>query len=261
MHEKKHAMFMFTFIINASEINHPMSIRLNRIWKKLIATKWMFKGVGKTSFSQVGEDRIIAYFFERIGLKNPSYLEIGTNHPVLGNNTFSFYLTGSRGVLVEPDPSLHALIKNNRPADILLTAGIALNETKEATFYIFPANYSGWNTFSEEEVKVRDKMGVQVERKIMIPLQNVNDVIHSNFKEIPDFISIDVEGLDEEIIRSLDFEKNGPKLLCVETIRNGESAFVEKQHSLIEFICSKGYVVYADTFVNTIFVKKELLSE
>ncbi len=236
-----------------------MSIRLNRIWNKLIATKWMFKGVGKTSFSQVGEDRIIAYFFSSIGLKSPSYLEIGTNHPVLGNNTFGFYLAGSRGVLVEPDPSLHALIKSNRPQDVLLTSGIALNESNAATFYIFPANYSGWNTFSEEEVSVRAKMGVQIEKKITVSLQNVNDVIHSNFKETPDFISIDVEGLDEEIIRSLDFDKNAPKLLCVETIRNGESSFVEKQHSLIEFICSKGYIVYADTYVNTIFVKKELL--
>jgi FkbM family methyltransferase len=242
-------------------MSNPLSNRINRIWNKLVATKWMFKGVGKTSFSQVGEDRIIAYFFGSIGLKTLSYLEIGTNHPVLGNNTYSFYLTGSRGVLVEPDPSLHAIIKSNRPDDILLTSGIALTETKEADFYIFPSNYSGWNTFSADEVNVRSKMGIAIEKKITVPLKNVNDVIQSNCKQTPDFISIDVEGLDEEIIRSLDFEKNGPKLLCVETIRNGESAFVEKQHSLIEFICSKGYVVYADTFVNTIFVKKELLNK
>jgi FkbM family methyltransferase len=235
-----------------------MKKRLNRIWNKLTACRWLFKGSGKASFSQVGEDRIIAYFFNSIGVTRPTYLEIGTNHPVIGNNSYAFYLAGSRGVLVEPDPSLHTVIKAKRKHDKLLTCGIALHQSGSAKFYIFPAPYSGWNTFSDEEVAVRAKMGVAVEKEITVPLRNINDVIKDNFTGTPDFVSIDVEGLDEEIIRSLDFASYSPKVLCIETIRNGESAQVEKQVSLIEFVCSKGYMVYADTFVNTIFVKKQM---
>lgn len=234
--------------------------RIKRIWNKLIATKWIFNSAAKASFSQVGEDKIIAYFFNSIGVKHPSYLEIGTNHPVIGNNTYAFYLTGSKGVLIEPDPSLHSIILSKRKHDKLLTCGIALNEAQNAPFFIFPKKYSGWNTFSTEEVEVRKKMGINVETQIFVPLSNINDILKNHFTSTPDFISIDVEGLDEEIIRSLNFERYKPTLLCIETIKNGDSVQVAKQHSLIDFVCSKGYRVYADTFVNTLFVKNELIN-
>src|ERR1700749_5137988 len=154
-----------------------MSEKMKRIAGKIKASRWIFKASARASFSQVGEDNILAYFFQSIGLTKPSYLEIGTNHPVIGNNTYAFYLKGSRGVLVEPDPALHAVIKNYRPGDKLLQCGIALQEAESATFYVFPSQYHGWNTFSHEEVQVRKAAGIEIEKELSVPLLNINNVI------------------------------------------------------------------------------------
>src|SRR4051812_3390905 len=103
------------------------------------------------SYSQAGEDMIVDYLFNSFKITNPTYLEIGTNQPVLSNNTYFFYRKGYKGVCVEPDPEMYQFIKKKRPRDIVLNIGIGLNETTAADFYLFPGLVNGWSTFSEQE--------------------------------------------------------------------------------------------------------------
>jgi FkbM family methyltransferase len=228
---------------------------------KLKAFWYILKGFGRPSFSQLGEDQILNFLFQSLNIKKPTYLDIGANHPVLGNNTYFFYHRGSKGICVEPEPHLFDIIKRIRKRDICLNIGIGVNDNKAANFFIFPKKYSGWNTFSKEEAEYRKLSGHPYERVIQMPLKNINDILIENFSIVPDFISIDVEGLDFEIIKSLDFEKFQPKVLLVETIRFGESVKAAKQQPLIDFICNKGYFVYADTGVNTIFCKNDIIAK
>ena len=58
----------------------------------------------KISYSQLGEDLIIEFVFNGIGINKINYLDIGAHHPIEINNTYLFYLKGSYGVLIEPDP-------------------------------------------------------------------------------------------------------------------------------------------------------------
>lgn len=233
---------------------------LKRILSKIKSFPYILNGKARPSYSQVGEDRIIEYFLNQLNITKPIYLDVGANHPVKGNNTYFFYTQGGHGVLVEPDPSLHSLIGKSRPNDKLITSGVALQEEEEADFYIYAKKYNGWNTFSSEEVEVRKKNGIDIERKIKVPLVNINDIIENNFDNNSlDILSIDVEGLDEEIIRSLNFEKYSPKVICIESIRFGESDRSQKENTIIDFVKSKNYEVYADTFVNTIFCRKDIL--
>jgi hypothetical protein len=60
----------------------------------------------KKSFSQTGEDLIVEFIFNDIGVDYPSYIDIGAHHPYYLNNTQIFYLKGCRGINIEPDPSL-----------------------------------------------------------------------------------------------------------------------------------------------------------
>src|SRR6476620_2881599 len=69
------------------------------------------------SYSQAGEDRILSYLFVTMGIKNPSYLDIGANHPVEGNNSYLFYEKGGTGVCVEADPSLFEDLSSVRKND------------------------------------------------------------------------------------------------------------------------------------------------
>ena len=217
----------------------------------------ILKGRGKPSFSQVGEDCILSYFFYSKGIKHPSYVDIGANQPVHGSNTYFFYHRGSTGVCIEPEPVTFRNLKAARPKDICVNVGIGIdNSVTEAPFYVFPPKYSGWNTFSAEEAEQRKSEGIPYVQVLTMPLKNINTIISETLNKAPDFISIDVEGLDLAILKTLDFKKYGPTALVVETIRFGDSSVASKQQDIIDFVLAQGYTVYADTHVNTIFVKQ-----
>ena len=81
------------------------------------------------------------------------------------------------------------------------------------------------------------------------------------FSPHPNFISLDVEGLDLQILQSLDFEKFKPEVICVETITFGYMNNTEmKINEIADFMSTKGYSIYADTHINTIFCRKDLFN-
>lgn len=215
----------------------------------------------KTSYSQVGEDLIVDYLFTSLNIKNISYLEIGTNQPILCNNTYLFYKRGYRGVCIEPDLSMVDVIKKKRPGDTVLNLGIGLTDQAEAPFYLFPGLVNGWSTFSAEEANIRQSESGTSFSKLMVPLKTINRVIEENFHSCPNFISLDVEGLDLAILKTMDFDRFRPDVICVETISFSINNMERKQEDTAGFMQSKGYLVYADTHVNTIFCRSELFSD
>lgn len=208
------------------------------------------------SYAQAGEDRILSYLFATLGIERPTYLDIGANLPTVCNNTYLFYERGSQGVCVEADPALFEDLVKERKRDVCLNVGITFDDRKEADFYVFPV--PALNTLSKEEAEFRERSGsYKIEKVIRIPLKTINEIIAENFEKTPDLISIDVEGIDLEILKSLDFEKYRPKALCVETITYSENRTEEKITAILDFAVSKGYFIYADTHINTIFVDEE----
>lgn len=218
------------------------------------------------SYAQFGEDLIMHHLFYQLDIRHPSYLDIGANEPKAISNTYLFYERGSRGVLVEPNPVLYKKLKQQRPLDTCLNIGIGLKVEGEADFYVFPKNANGLSTFSESDAKYWGETGMKgrgkipYEKVIKMPLVPVNTILEKYFAgKAPDFISLDVEGLDLEILQSMDFEKYRPILFCIETLMYDENQRTFKNEALINFMLSKDYFVYADTRVNTIFCRKDIL--
>jgi FkbM family methyltransferase len=213
-------------------------------------------------YSQSGEDMIMAHVFYKMGIKNPSYLDIGANHPSYISNTYYFYLRGSRGVCVEPNPVLAKKIKQLRSGDIVLNVGVGIDEATEADFYLFPYHAHGLSTFSKKEADYWKEIGmanvgkISYEKVIRVPLQTINNVIKDNFTKVPDLISIDVEGLDLQILQTLDYNLYAPLVICVESVYYDDQQKEHKRTELIDFLGSKGYETYADTHINTILVRK-----
>ena len=218
------------------------------------------KAYRQSSYSQAGEDRILSYLFNSLGVANPSYLDIGASHPIVASNTFLFYETGSTGVCVEADPALFGFLAEFRSNDKCLNVGVTFDDRKEADFYVFPV--AGLNTLSKEEAEYREQHGsYKVEKIIKIPLKTINEVIEENFDKTPDLISLDVEGIDLEILKSLNFDKHRPPVICVETITYSENRTERKVTGILDFLISKGYFVYADTHINTIFVEEKRFAD
>ncbi|MEP7253281.1 MAG: FkbM family methyltransferase [Ginsengibacter sp.] len=214
------------------------------------------------AYSQCGEDLILSSLFYKLSITNPTYLDIGANHPSYISNTYYFYLRGSKGVCVEPNPFLAKKIRRLRSRDTVIEAGIGVAEQTEADFYLFPKSADGLSTFSKEEAEYWKNTGmktvgkIEFERIIKVPLLAINTVIKKYFDKTPDFISLDIEGLDLSILQTLDFDNLGPKVLIVETLKYDENQNEYKNIEIIDFVISKGYQQYADTHVNTIFLKQ-----
>jgi len=208
------------------------------------------------SYSQAGEDAILRFLFQDLGITDIKYLDLGTNKPDYSNNTYLFYRNGSRGVCVDADSSLIDAIKAKRPEDKVINAGVSVSCETEADFYIFDAHPI--NTFNKKEAEYRASLGnYKIAKVVKVPLININDLIKNNFTTYPDLLSVDIEGLDLEVLRSLDYTKYPVPVICVETCTYSENHIHPKDLNIAEFMITRGYEVYADTYINTIFVYKK----
>lgn len=205
----------------------------------------------KPSYAQCGEDLLLSFLLSGLlGIRRPTYLDIGANEPTRLSNTYYFYRGGCRGVCVEPDPVLFERIRRWRPRDVCLNVGVgARRETRD----LFVLDDAGLNTFLEQtRVAVEQKGSGKLEKVVRVDVVPVNDLLAEHFRPWPNIVSLDTEGMDLEILKAIDFSKYRPEAFCVETL-----AFttLTKIPEISEFMTSVGYVVYADTYVNTIYVE------
>lgn len=207
------------------------------------------------TFSQSGEDKIISWLFNDKSKTQISYLDIGTNHPIDCNNTYKFYRNGCRGVCVEADPSLLDNIKKHRPLDKILNVAVSAGEATTLRFYVF--NDTGHSTIVEDEALKRQKAGCRIKNTIDVPALSINNIIEQNFSSYPEFLSLDVEGHDLAVLKSLDFNSFPIPVICVETCSFSLNHVRPKDLSISDYLTGKNYFSYADTYINTIFVNKD----
>jgi len=210
----------------------------------------------RTSYSQSGEDIIVKFIFDAIGVARPSYLDIGAHHPDYINNTKLFYDLGATGVNIEPDPCLYALFPKSRPKDTNLNIGVG-EKSGELTFYTMDP--PTLNTFSKKEAeRYVAEYGFKITAEQKLAVSTISEVVERYCNGVfPDFLSIDVEGLDYELVRSIDYTKSTPTVICVETITYSDKGMGVKQQRIIDYLKTKGYMIYADTNINTILVKRD----
>jgi FkbM family methyltransferase len=208
------------------------------------------------SYAQNGEDLVIESLFRLMHIDRPTYLDIGAYEPVICSNTYFFYRKGGRGVLVEPNVDLTPRLKRERPRDTILTAGIGVDETTELDYYVLSAPQM--NTFDKARADAAVAEGngqVALLRTVKMPLLSVNRVIAEHLGAAPDYLSIDVEGLDLAILKTLDFARFRPVVLCVE-----HPETPAEREELFGLLGGHGYAVRGQTYPNTIFVDRQRLA-
>ena len=159
--------------------------------------------------------------------------------------------------MIEPDPVFHSVLKRSRPRDLVIQAAVSDKENSEADFYIF--DEPSVNTLSKSEADLRQQSGkYQLKKILRIPLLTIEFIIAKYMdNELPLLISLDIEGVDHDVLQAFDFVKYPVPVWIVETCAYSENHIKPKINTVIDLMLSKDYFIYADTYVNTIFVNKD----
>jgi FkbM family methyltransferase len=207
---------------------------------------------GGNTYAQHGDDIVIRCVFDSLGIDNPSYLDIGAHHPTNISNTRLFYDTGSRGINVEANPHLFQQFMVDRPDDVNLSFGVGV-ESGFLNFYMVD-EYSGRNSFDYETVAtfIADYPAFSITQVKELPVMTVAQILSN--RTIPDFLTIDVEGLDYDILKSIDFKRYPFKLICVEVGGSDKINYADAVSLLLE---DNGYFSLIRCGANLIFVAKQ----
>jgi len=218
----------------------------------------------RLSYSQTGEDMILSMVFAllHIPVTQIFYLDLGANHAKELSNTYCFYRQGARGVLVEANPSLIPELKLYRSEDILLNKCITEKSGDTVDFYIM--NNDGLSTFVKEsaETFIQIDPRLAIEQVIKVETITITDIIQKYFDKAPTLLNIDIEGKEEDILRSIDFTICRPAVIVCEMIPyipNHLLAALQKNQTIPEIMRQNDYIEYAFTGINSIFIDKKRL--
>lgn len=209
-----------------------------------------FDGFALKSYSQEGEDMILRRFFEF--KKEGFYVDVGAHHPKRFSNTYFFYRKGWKGINIDAMPGSMKAFEKVRPRDINIEVLISSKKQK-LKYYGF--NEPALNGSSKELSEQRNNsIGYDVifTRDLQTQtLQNVLD-IYLPKEQIIDFLSIDVEGLDFDVIKSVDLNKVRPRLILIEILSSSYHELINNE--ITTYLISHNYSVFSKT-VNTVIFK------
>jgi FkbM family methyltransferase len=165
------------------------------------------------SYSQNLEDYHLSIAFA--GQATGTYIDIGAGHPIADNVSFWFYERGWHGVVVEPQSKLAALYPRLRPRDVAV-AGLIGRECGETDFHVVDRLH-GLSTATEGVAQAAQAFGVGYQT-IRTPMTTLAKLCESHDLGAIDFLKIDVEGAEGDVLFGGDWERFRPKVVVAEAV-------------------------------------------
>ena len=224
---------------------------MNKFLKKIKFFNWIYKlqkiykySFPNKHFAQFGEDILIGTIFKDI--KKGFYIDIGAYHPFKGSLTYNLYKKGWKGFNIDLSKASIELFKIARPLDININCAIG-SENKE-TFYYENSPIHQQNSLTNQ---------FNNQKKIKINSYTLETVLYKNGFHKVDYLNIDTEGNEIDIIKSINFEKINPILITLED----NSFILDSQEKLekIEFMKTNNYKLINIIGVTLFFIRKDYL--
>lgn len=230
--------------------NLPACIERNPIFRKLfLLRKLYFTRTKFGHYSQFAEDVSISRFFPKD--YRGFFVDVGCFHPKKYNNTWRLYKKGWRGINVDIDSIKIEGFNIVRPHDTNISC--AVSNTEGEVSYFSNGFYSLSITLDKNFTEGKTGYISKTTRCAKLTTL-IDETIHKD-REI-DFLSVDAEGHDTEVLMSLNFDRYNPKLIAVEI---QEPLFTEVcQSSVYTFLTSKQYCLVGWCGVTLLMANKEL---
>ena len=204
------------------------------------------------------EDKFINNYFRK--KSKGFYIDVGCYHPLEGNNTQLLYKKGWSGINLDINHFSIELFKFFRKRDININSGVSNKKNRPIMYFRKEINML--NTLDENIAKIHFKNGYN---KKYVQVNSLNFFISKYFKKLEkiDFINIDVEGVELDVLKSLNFKNYKPKLICIE-IHNSKEMYGSdytylKTNKVHKYLISKKYKVIWNNKYSFIFENKSKL--
>jgi FkbM family methyltransferase len=189
-------------------------------------------------------------------VRNGCYVDVGASLPDKESVSYAFYLRGWRGICIEP-LGYEEEWRRLRPEDIFINA-IVGERSGETTLHVYD-KVREVSTASSDSIEHWKRAGFLPDREIAVPVLTLNEILAKHLRgRTPHFMSIDVEGMEREVLSGLDLRKYRPWILMVEaTIPGTPVPSFEKWEPLI---VDHGYrMVYFDG-LNRFYLSNDMSS-
>lgn len=201
-------------------------------------------------YSQNGEQRIILEYF---GNSRGTFMDCGANDGALLSNSRALALLGWSGVCIEPAPVAFAKLQAlyaDRPDVRCINAAITTQDGPidfyDSGTHLHKGDTSLLSTTRPEELARWKRSGEQFTKTTVRGITFSGLLMQLPWPVVFDFISIDAEGADYDILRQIDLRAVGCRLLCVET--NGK-----ENQKFIDYCAGHGMRLHRSVSENLLF--------
>jgi FkbM family methyltransferase len=153
------------------------------------------------------------------GKRDGFYVDVGGGHPVADNVSCWFYLQGWRGIVVEPQENLACAYAFTRPRDFVF-CGVAGAHGGVAEFHIVDRLH-GFSSMRADAVRVAADFGATHSTR-QVAMATLDELIAREGVTTVDFLKVDVEGAEAEVLAGLDLARHRPRALCIEAVALGD---------------------------------------
>jgi FkbM family methyltransferase len=208
------------------------------------------------SYAQGAEDIIIPYLARyHFGMTAPGkYVDVGCNAPVRYSNTFDLYLNGWRGLNIDANSELIAEGRRIRRKDVFIRAAVSDAE-REVVFH--KAKDDAVSTIDETRlVEWKKHFEFSDADQETLTTRTLTSILDENWAagDGIDLLSIDVEGHDFQVLRSLDLTRYRPKMIVIEI----HSLEMMEENEIYRYLTSNGYAFKYYAVLNAYFVDRTM---
>lgn len=200
------------------------------------------QSVMRAVFPQDSETELKRAFFE--GVHKGYFVDVGAYHPSHGSQTFDFEQRGWTGVLVEPQPSLAENLRQHRSAKVFAEAcSSRRNSGRSMTLHLAGGHSSLHGKLNLAEFKPHGA--------IEVPTRTLNEILIDAGASRIDFVSIDVEGHELDVLDGFDLARWKPRLILIEDLL--------LHLRLHRYLSRRGYRLLRRTGINNWYVPADML--